>query len=82
MSQDPFNKDHYLCTKLDEYHVDIPDFPMKYSRWERFINFLASPAKDPVDPFISTTDGVMLLKIVPIIGTAALALIQAAFIFL
>jgi hypothetical protein len=77
MSQDPFNKDHHLCTKLDEYHIDIPDFPMKSNRWERFINLLASPAKDPLDPLISTTDGLMLLKIAPIIGTAALALIQA-----
>jgi hypothetical protein len=77
MNQGPFNKEHYLCTKLDEYHVDIPDFPMKPSRWERFINLLASPAKDPLDPLISTTDGLMLLKIAPIIGTATLALVQA-----
>jgi hypothetical protein len=77
MSQDPFNKDHHLCTKLDEYHIDIPDFPMKSNRWERFINLLASPAKDPLDPLISTTGGLMLLKIAPIIGTATLALIQA-----
>ncbi|ETI70401.1 hypothetical protein [Neobacillus vireti] len=77
MSHDPFKKDHHLCTKMDEYHVEIPDFPMKSSRWERFINLLASPAKDPVDPFISTTGGVMLLKVAPIIGAAAIALIQA-----
>ncbi|MFJ7826595.1 hypothetical protein [Psychrobacillus sp. NPDC096623] len=77
MSQDPFNKEHHLCTKLDEYHIDIPDFPMKSNRWERIINLLASPAKDPLDPLISTTDGLILLKIAPIIGTAALALIQA-----
>ncbi|MFJ8260178.1 hypothetical protein ACIQ4Z_23795 [Peribacillus asahii] len=81
MSQDSFNKDHHLCTKLDEYHVDIPDFPMKASRWERFVNFLASPTKDPLDSLISTADGVMLLKIAPIIGTVAWASIQV-FIFL
>ncbi|MFJ8065247.1 hypothetical protein ACIQYS_11505 [Psychrobacillus sp. NPDC096426] len=77
MSQDPFNKDHHLCTKLDEYHIDIPDFPMKSNRWERFINLLASPAKDPLDPIISTTGGLMLLKIAPILGTTGLALIHA-----
>lgn len=77
MSQYPINKDHHLCTKLDEYHIDIPDFSMKSNRWERFINLLASPAKDPLDPLISTIDGLMLLKIAPIIGTATLALIQA-----
>jgi hypothetical protein len=78
MSQDPFDKDRHLCKKLDEYHLDIPDFPMKSNKWERFINLLASPAKDPLDPLISTTGGLMLLKIAPIIGTVALALIQAS----
>jgi hypothetical protein len=77
MSQDSFHKDRHLSTKLDEYQVSIPDFPMKPNRWFRFINLLASPAKDPIDPFISTTNGLMLLKITPIIVTAALALIQA-----
>jgi hypothetical protein len=76
MSQDPFNKDHYLRTKLEEYNVDIPNFPMKPSRWERFINLLASPAKDPIDPFISTPNGLLLLKVVPLLGTAVFALIQ------
>ena len=28
-----------------------------------------NPSKDPIDPLISTTDGGMLLKNVPIIGT-------------
>lgn len=76
MSQDPFKKDHHLRTKLDEYHVDIPDFQMKPSRWERFINLLASPAKDPLDPLLSTSNGLLLVKLVPIMGTAAFALIQ------
>ena len=76
MKRDPFSKDQHLRTKLDEYHVDIPDFPMKPKKWERFINFLASPAKDPLDPLISTSDGVLLLKIAPVIGTAAMAIIQ------
>lgn len=76
MSQDPFNKDHHLRTKLDEYHVEIPEFPMKPNKWERFINLLASPAKDPLDPFISTSTGLLLLKLVPILGTAVIALIQ------
>jgi hypothetical protein len=76
MSHDPFNKDQHLNTKLEQYHVDIPDFPMKPSRWERFINLLASPAKDPLDPIISTSNGILLLRLVPILGTAAFALIQ------
>ncbi|OAS82756.1 MULTISPECIES: hypothetical protein [Metabacillus] len=76
MGHDPFDKDQHLHTKLEQYHVDIPDFPMKPSKWERFINLLASPAKDPLDSIISTSNGILLLKLAPIMGTAALALIQ------
>lgn len=81
MSQDPFKKDPHLRTKMDEYHVEIPDFPMKPSRWGRFINILASPAKDPIEPIVSSSGGIILLKVAPIIATAVLTLIQA-FIFL
>jgi hypothetical protein len=49
---------------------------MKPSKWERFINLLASPAKDPLDQIISTSNGILLLKLVPIMGTAAFAFIQ------
>lgn len=76
MSQDPLNKDQQLRKRLDEYHVGIPDFPMKPNRWERFINFLASPAKDPLDPFISTSNGLLVLKLVPLLGTVAIVFIQ------
>lgn len=79
MRQD-LNKDHHLRKRLDEYHVNIPDFPMKPNRWERFIHFLASPAKDPLDPLISTPNGLLVLKLVPIIGTTAIAFIQVLLI--
>lgn len=81
MSHDPFHKEPYLQTKLNEYRVETPDFPMKRNRWERFIHFLASPAKDPLERFISAADGVVLLKVAPIVGTVILTLIQI-FIFL
>jgi hypothetical protein len=77
MNQDPFKKDPYLRTKLDEYHVEVPDFPRKPNRWGRFINFLASPAKDPIEPLVSTSGGVLLLKVAPLIAIAAFGLIQA-----
>ncbi|MCM3570678.1 hypothetical protein [Neobacillus mesonae] len=80
MKMDPFKKDHYLRSKLDEYHVEVPDFPMKpkAKRWERFINLLASPAKNPLEPLITTANGSALV-IVPIAGTAAITLIQILF---
>ncbi len=78
MKQDPFKEEPHLRTKLDEYHVDVPNFPMKLKRKrrERLISVLASPAKNPLEPFISTTNGFILLKMAPIAGTAALTLIQ------
>lgn len=80
MKENPFNKEHHLRTKLDEYHVNIPDFPMKPNRWERFIRLLASPAKDPLEPLISTSNGLMLLKLGPIAGTGAIGLLQILFL--
>lgn len=76
MSQNPMNNNHYLRKKLDEYHVNVPDFPMKPNKWERFIDLLASPTQDPLEPFISTPNGLLLLKLVPIIGTAVFGLMQ------
>lgn len=81
MNHDPFKKELHLRTKLDEYHVDIPNFPMQSrgKRWERFINFLASPAKDPIEPLISTTAGFAVLKLAPIIGMAVISILQLFF---
>lgn len=81
MNHDPFKKEHHLRTRLDEYHLDIPDFQMKPKgkRWERIINFLASPAKDPLEPLVSTTAGFTVLKLAPIMGMAAISIIQLFF---
>jgi hypothetical protein len=81
MDQDQFKKESHLRTKLDEYHVDIPDFPMKAKGWDRFIHILASPTKDPLDPLVSTPSGVMTLKIAPAVGIAGLVIVQALFFF-
>ncbi|MBU5465870.1 hypothetical protein KQI49_03380 [Virgibacillus sp. MSJ-26] len=76
MSKDPLKNNHHLQKKLDEYHVNIPDFPMKPNRWERLINLLASPTRDPLEPFLSTSGGLLLLKLAPIMGAAIIAIIQ------
>ncbi|KAA0546943.1 hypothetical protein FZW96_13200 [Bacillus sp. BGMRC 2118] len=76
MNRDSFNKDQYIQYKLDEYHVEIPDFPMKSNKWIRLINFLASPARNPFDPLISTSGGILLLKVAPLLGSIVMALLQ------
>lgn len=79
MEYDPFKKEPYLRSKLDEYHVDVPDFPIKTTRWNRFIHLLASPANDPLDSIVSAKGGVMALKIFPAVGTAGLVTLHALF---
>lgn len=76
MSQDPFDRERFLSSKLDEYHVNVPDFPMKRSKWDRFLRFLASPAKNPLEPIITSSDGMLLVKAGPLIAVAVLAIIQ------
>lgn len=74
--EDPFEKEPYVKKKLDEYYISIPDFPRKRSRFERFIHILASPSKNPFEPFVATANGMMLLKIVPPIAMAIIGIIQ------
>lgn len=80
MKEDPFKKEPFLCQRLDEYHVQVPDFTMESNRWERFISFLASPANNPLEALISTENGMMMIKIVPLVGATILAIIPL-FIF-
>ncbi|MGG3888977.1 hypothetical protein [Metabacillus fastidiosus] len=76
MNQDLFKEEQHLQNKLDEYHIQIPDFPRKRSRFERFIHILASPAKDPFEQTIATINGVMLLKVAPAVIMVVIGLLQ------
>ncbi|MFJ8528076.1 hypothetical protein [Bacillus sp. NPDC094106] len=72
MSENPFNKEYKLKQHLDSDHVEIPDFPQKVNLGDRFLRFLASPAKDPVEATIgndlSIAFHVSLLAGVPILS--------------
>jgi len=61
-----------LKQHLDSDHVEIPDFPQKVNMGDRFLRFLASPAKDPVEATIgndlSIVFHVSLLASVPILS--------------
>lgn len=78
MTHDPLEKEKLLRNKLNEYHVEVPDFPMKNNRGklERLIAFLASPAKDPFEKIIISHNGVLHLKVAPILVVLALSLLQ------
>ncbi|MCM3734347.1 hypothetical protein M3215_00460 [Bacillus cytotoxicus] len=77
MNENPFDKEYRLKQHLDSDHVEVPDFPQKVNRGDRFLRFLASPAKDPVEAtigndlslvfHISLLAGVPLLSILMIL---------------
>lgn len=71
MSQNPIQKDKYLSSKLNEYHVTTPSFSRKTGKWSRFIDYLASPTKDPFECMITSSGASMFVSIgtilVPII---------------
>ncbi|WP_459499091.1 hypothetical protein [Bacillus sp. C1] len=52
MSENPFDKEYKLNMHLDSDYVEVPDFSKEVSRLERFLQFLASPAKDPIEATI------------------------------
>ncbi|WP_242225081.1 hypothetical protein [Bacillus cereus group sp. BfR-BA-01380] len=52
MTENPFDKEYRLKQHLDSDHVEVPDFPQNVNLGDRFLHFLASPAKDPVEATI------------------------------
>lgn len=79
MNQDPFKNEEHLQSKLIQDHVTVPDFPMKRKRGERLINYLASPAKNPLEPIISSANGLALLNVLPLLGAVLILIIQGLF---
>jgi len=79
MNQDPFKKEHHLRQRLDEYHVDIPDFPIKPNKLERVLFTLAAPTRNPLEPIISGSNGVLIVQVVPIIIAAIMTFLPLLF---
>lgn len=75
MNNDP-KIDKKLAEKLSSYEVDMPEFSLKRSRWERFINYLASPGQNPFERFSLSTHGLATMNVIPIVGALILSLIQ------
>ncbi|GAA0496999.1 hypothetical protein GCM10008986_24960 [Salinibacillus aidingensis] len=38
-----------IQNKLDEFHVEVPELPMKSSKLERLPNWIYGPARDPLE---------------------------------
>lgn len=55
-----------LKNRLDEFHVDIPDIPLKRSKWEHLANWIYVPAKNPLDALRIKVNTITKLVIYPL----------------
>ncbi|MFF5994672.1 hypothetical protein AAGS61_07910 [Lysinibacillus sp. KU-BSD001] len=78
MLKDEFDKEPSLQKRLDEYKVEVPQSlaQFKVSRWQRFIEFLASPAKDPLEQIHSSSSGYNAMKLVPLASAVLITILQ------
>lgn len=76
--KEEFNKETELSKQLDEYKIMIPTKQLnkKRSYYERFLRYLASPTKDPLEHMTASSSGLLLLKILPVPAVLLLALLQ------
>ncbi|QDP99077.1 hypothetical protein FOH38_00130 [Lysinibacillus fusiformis] len=78
MLKDEFHKESQLKNNFDQYEVELPKQLMRYkkSRWQRFIQYLVSPTKDPLEPICTSSVGFTLLKIVPLGAAIFMTILQ------
>lgn len=78
MLKNEFHKEQWLKDSLDQDKVEIPKQLITYkkSRWQRFIQYLASPTKDPLEPIYSSSVGYTSLKIFPIVTAVFITILQ------
>ena len=56
-----------LKNKLDEFHVEVPDIPLKINKWERLANWIHAPAKNPLDVLRIKENSITKLVIYPLV---------------
>jgi len=78
MLKNEFHKEQWLKDSLDQDKVEIPKQLITYkkSRWQRFIQYLASPTKDPLEPIYSSSVGYASLKLLPIVTAVFITILQ------
>ena len=76
--KEEFKNEKELTKRLDAYKVDIPTkkLAIKQSAFDRFIRYLASPAKDPLEKLSDSSSGYMFLKLFPLACGIFLAVMQ------
>ncbi|WP_413362365.1 hypothetical protein [Lysinibacillus sp. 3P01SB] len=80
MLKDEFQKEEQLRKRLDDYRVDVPQelaCHRKRNKWDSFLAYLASPAKDPLAEVTASAGGHLAFKIIPVAGAVCIAVFQA-----
>lgn len=74
-----FKQEPTLSKRLDQYKVTIPKqrLSQKLGPHARLIRYLASPAHNPFERLIDSTNGYLLLKAFPLACAIVFALLQS-----
>lgn len=56
-----------LKKRLDEFHVEVPDFPAKSSKLDRIANWIHAPAKNPLELLSIRGNSITKLVFFPLI---------------
>ncbi|MBD8036348.1 hypothetical protein H9635_06290 [Solibacillus sp. A46] len=81
--KEDFKNEEELTNLLDTYKIDVPTkkLSVKQSPFNRFIRYLGSPAKDPLEKLSDSNNGYLFLKLFPLASGIFLAMIQILFLF-
>lgn len=81
--KEEINKDEELAKWLAHYEVTVPTkkLAMKQTSYQRFIRYLGSPAKDPLENLADSTQGFHFLKLFPLAAYLFLAILQGIMMF-
>ncbi|MEK3765439.1 hypothetical protein [Solibacillus sp. FSL K6-4121] len=81
--KEDFKNEEELANLLDTYKIDVPTkkLAVKQSPFSRFIRYLGSPAKDPLEKLSDSNNGYLFLKLFPIVCGIFLAMVQILFLY-
>lgn len=76
--KEEFNEETELSKQLEHYKIKIPteQLQKKRAHLERFLRYLASPTKNPLEHMTASSSGLLLLKVLPVPVVLLLALLQ------
>lgn len=76
--KEEFKEETELSKQLEQYKITIPTEQLnkKRSHFDRFLRYLTSPTKDPLEQVTASSTGLLFLKVLPVPAVLLLALLQ------